>query len=66
MEGDDDDKKWASLCPKPHFGKLCHLGDGKISGGTSLNFLLIKLERKLMFDISFQQLLISSMIFLQT
>jgi len=25
-EGDDDDDKWASLCPKPHFEKFMSFG----------------------------------------
>ena len=41
---------------------LCHLGNGEISGGSSLKFSLMKLERKLMFGISFQQPLMISMI----
>ena len=28
-EGDDDDDKWASLCPKPHFEKFMSFGQWK-------------------------------------
>ncbi len=45
---------------------LCHLGDEKISGATSLKFLLMKLEKKLMFRISFQQPTMSSVKFVQS
>jgi hypothetical protein len=28
-EGDDDNKKWPSLCPKPHFEKFMSFGRWK-------------------------------------
>jgi len=52
--------------PNRTLKSLCHLGDGEISGGSSLKFSLMKLEKKLMFGISFQQPLMSSMKFVQT
>jgi len=45
---------------------LCHLGNGKISGGTSLKLPLMKLEKKLMFSMSFQQPSMRSMKFIQS